>query len=168
MMNGFNTGSRARSVEFLKQHLALPPHQAELLYVVIRCGFVHEGVTKLGITFFVHVESLDPGVFLYRSSDGAIWLNVSELARQYLDAIERINENVHQYLHHVPSARTNDESVYAAAYGSIKKDIQDFCREAHAAQEAAEDAQLAPGEARGSSSPFLTSFLSSFEAPRIE
>src|SRR4051812_31368532 len=47
MMLDFTNNSKARSIEFMRQHLGLSADAASLMYAVVRCGMAHEGVPKL-------------------------------------------------------------------------------------------------------------------------
>jgi hypothetical protein len=129
MMLGFQKNSKRRSTKFMRQHLSLSREEATLMYSLVRCGLAHEGVTKLTLRYFVLYEQSDPGVILYkdtygeRSSRDTIWLNVTELARSYLDAIGRIAQDVDAHLHYVPEPEPNDSTVYRDALPLIKNDI---------------------------------------------
>ncbi|MCX5643473.1 MAG: hypothetical protein NTZ17_02135 [Phycisphaerae bacterium] len=125
MKCGFGTSSRERSEAFIREYLDLAPNQAKVLYSLVRCGIAHEGVPKPGITFFVCEESVDPGMCLYRGRDGRIWLNVSELARLYLAAVEMIAQSPADHLSHVPLS--DKATSRLLEHASLPKTIDDFC-----------------------------------------
>jgi hypothetical protein len=127
MIVGFaSNNSKFRSTTFMIEHLLLAPAEAELLYVLVRCGCAHEGVTKLALQFFVHYERCDPGKFLYKDTQNSIWLNVTELAYSYLDAIGQIAGDIHRHLSHVPEPGSTDITIYQRALKSVNTGITDF------------------------------------------
>jgi len=127
MMLGFNEGSKKRSVVFMRQHLGMTEEEAKLMYALVRCGLAHEGVTKLAIQFFVHEDRIHPAEFLYKDHENSIWLNVTELAHCYLEAVERIGADIHAHCAHVPKAISKDELIYQNALALVKRDITEFC-----------------------------------------
>jgi hypothetical protein len=164
MMLGFNAGSQKRSVEFMTKYMKLPPELAKLLYSLVRCGVAHEGTTKLAINYFVYPGRLDPGNILYKSTDNSLWLNVTEMAVLYLEAIADISKDVAAHLAHIPSATAADEADFANALGHIKPDITDFCRLAAEARDAPGRERFERGEIAhmSSASPFLADWLARF------
>ncbi|MDB5313088.1 MAG: hypothetical protein JWO38_7290 [Gemmataceae bacterium] len=127
MMLGFHEGnSRKRSTEFMRQHLSLTEESADLMYVLVRCGLAHEGVPTLAVQFFVHYERCDPKKLLYKDDKNAIWLNVTELAHCYLEAIEQIAKDVHRHLSHVPEPGSKGITIYQQALGLVTTRITDF------------------------------------------
>jgi hypothetical protein len=169
MAHGFSHGSADRSVQFMKKYLAVSEEEAKLLYALVRCGMDHEGTTKLAVRFFVHYECRNKGVFLYKDRESCIWLNVTELAYAYLQAIDRIATDVHAHLSHIPELSKKDENVFVAALEKIGADIGDFCKVAWYARDAVEQARQERGDikARSSANPFLTEYLKGFTTPKV-
>jgi hypothetical protein len=166
MADGFlPKNSTSRSVKFMRKYLGLTEEEARLLYALVRCGIAHEGVTKLAIRFFVHYDCRERHVFLYKDHEHCIWLNVTELAYSYLDAVDLIGTEPHSHLFHVPAPSPHDEDLFHAALKQIRTDIDQFCI---AAAESASDEREKEAIRRGavgqttSSSPFLTEWLSQF------
>ncbi len=127
MMLGFDKGSQKRSVAFLTKHMRLSPESANLLYSLVRCGVAHEGVAKLAVNYFVYHRRLEPGIILYKKNDKSLWLNVTEMARLYLESIREIAKDVSSHLFYIPSAKRDDEAIFLAALDSIQPDINAFC-----------------------------------------
>jgi hypothetical protein len=126
MMLGFREGSKKRSVEFLRQHLRLSKEEAELTYCLVRCGLSHEGIAKLRVGILVHYQRILPGTVLYKSPDDLIWLNVTELAWLYLDAVDTIGKDLHSHLHHTPEPTKGEILVFQNAMSVVKTEIPDF------------------------------------------
>ena len=131
MILGFAESSRNRSTEFMQRHLGLTAEEALLMYKLVRCGLAHEGVTKPAVRFYVHEDRVHPGVFLYKDHQNSIWLNVTELAHSYLEAVERIGKDIHTHCAHVPEPKERDKQIYEQIYRNalvlVKRDITEFC-----------------------------------------
>jgi hypothetical protein len=127
MMLGFSQGSKNRSVAFMSNDMSLTSEESEWMYSAVRCGLAHEGVPNQPLRFFVHYERCDRGTFLYSGfGDRSLWLNVTELAYCYVDAIHRIASNVHEHMNHVPSPRPQDVKPFQQAHASVKANITEF------------------------------------------
>jgi hypothetical protein len=126
MIHGFDVGnSGKRSTAFMRDHLGMGAEDADLVYTNPPCGLTHEGVSKLLMGFFVHYDRLDRGTFIYKEKD-MLWLNVTELAWSYLDAVEKVGKNIHAYLSHIPEASSKDVLIYQRALALPRKDIAQF------------------------------------------
>jgi len=129
MMYGFteNGGgnSRPRSVRFLEQILKFNSVAATVIYTCARCGYVHEGLSKLGVRFFADYDRVKPEVVLFRMSDGKLGLNVAELAYMYLDGIKHVWNNCRAQLQHLPSASKQDARL-ATSIQSLLPTLEDF------------------------------------------
>jgi hypothetical protein len=167
MMLGFHpNNSRERSVAFMMQHLGLPEKLANVLYVLVRCGVSHEGTTKLTLLYFIDPRRPIRGRFIYRD-EGSLWLNVTELAYCYLDAVERIEVDITAHLRHVPVPTARDEQVFAGVDLTALPDFCEYRLAAWKAREVAEnESTKGCGEPRSSSSPFLKAHLVRFEVPK--
>ncbi len=126
MCYGFGTGpgSKMRSVDFLVQEMKLPKEQAELLYSVVRCGITHEGMPKIGISFFAEYSRHEPGkAFYVYQNDDEIYLNVVELAYLYLGTLDRIDKDWAAHLHAYPTPQPINKKLFDDAKRSISDDI---------------------------------------------
>ena len=159
MMQGFSEGSQKRSCEFMRKHLNLSEPIAKLLYSLVRCGVSHEGSTKQGLVYFVHPVRPHNLAILSRDHENAIWLNVSELARQYLTAVDMIAMDIHGNLSHVPAGTEKDETVFTNALAFIHVSIDEFCLQLQDEENIELYGDPVP---RGSCSPFLSEFLDQF------
>lgn len=119
MMLGFNVASSLRSVAFMEKYLGLSHDAANLMYTVVRCGVAHEGVTKLTMRFFVYYHRLARGTILYPDEPNTIWLNVTELAWSYLDAIAEIERDVHAHLKHIPPDKPQDQALFSRVLAGL-------------------------------------------------
>lgn len=166
MTSGFKTGSAARSERFMQEHLGLAEADAKLLYSLVRCGMDHEGTAKLAVRFFVYYEQVMPGRFLFKDDEMCIWLDVTELARCYLSAVDRLAQNP-SMLVEFPAASAKEEAMFVAALGSIQTDINEFCTAAGEAEDVAEEAEARRLnlQERSSQSPFLAEHLNAFKTP---
>jgi hypothetical protein len=127
MISGFaGSNSKQRSTEFMVRYFSLDKKLAEFVYTIVRCGLAHEGVPKLALRFFVYYERVTRAKFLYKDWDGSIWLNVTELAWSYVDALETISKDIPAHLNHVPAISMHDASTYRSALSLITDNVQDF------------------------------------------
>ncbi|GEM_PF-4330221 len=156
MKHGFHAKSCHRSKEFMKEYMHLSEEHAALLYRAVRCGIAHEGVPKPGIRFFVCDEPVDSGTYFYRGQDDMVWLNVTELCRQYLAVVEAIAERPSDHLSHVPPADQMSNRLFLRA--SVGKSIDDFCD----LLAARVNEKVERGEIHVSASPFLPELLSGY------
>lgn len=169
MMCGFRrNNSQARSVKFMERYLKLSPQEAKLVYSLVRCGVTHEGTTKLAITYFVDYKRLIRGTFLYKDN-AVVWLNVTELAFGYLEAIAEIAKNVGAHLWHFPEPDSDDETVFTDALGQITADLTELRRLAAEDQAAPERRQYERGEIEymSSSNPFFAERFPHFTVAKI-
>jgi hypothetical protein len=127
MMLGFTVGSRKRSRAFLTKHMGISDQEANLVYSLVRCGVAHEGVAKLAVNYFQYPRRLDRGTILYKNVDHALWLNVTELARLYIEAIDTISANIPFHLSYTPVISKEDETTFLSALGTTRQSIRDFC-----------------------------------------
>jgi hypothetical protein len=65
---------------------------------------------------------------LYKDRYNSLWLNVTEMARLYVEAIDTIAKDVPSHLSYIPSPSSAEEEVFLAAFDSIEHDITDFCK----------------------------------------
>ena len=118
MIFGFEEKGCVRFPKFMIKHMDPPPSeaQANMLYVLVRCGFVHEGVTKPGIIFFAGYDEIHKGSFLYNDdgNSNVIHLNVAEFARSYVKAVRKIAQNITPECSFVPQVTNAAELVQAA------------------------------------------------------
>ena len=100
MLFGFEKGSGRRTVAFMKEHMDIPEKVGEVLYDFARCGMFHESSPKSGIG--IRSDWIEDGALFHSSAgDNTPHLNVVELARKYLRAIEKINRD-RRFLTHLP------------------------------------------------------------------
>lgn len=126
MVYGF-IGSEKRSVSFMEKYFELSNEEGKMIYGLARCGIAHEGTTKLNARYFAPFKRVKAGHFLYKAPDNSIWLNVVELARSFLDALNRISHEVPTPLSHVPSPRSDDPTLLRNASKLITRDLsEDF------------------------------------------
>jgi hypothetical protein len=156
MMLGFaRNNSQMRSIAFMQRHLGLPEDVAKALYVLVRCGVSHEGTTKLTLRYFVRERSAVPSPIL-SYGEGSLWLDVTQLACEYLCAVERIAQDVTAYLKYVPMPNPQDEALLAALDLAQFPDLADLLSAAGPAIEAAERREAERrGVPHSSSRPFL-------------
>lgn len=168
MMLGFDVGSRKRSVEFMVQYFGLHKEVATLVYTLVRCGVAHEGTPKLAIKFFVYPERVEHKHFLYTGTDNVVWLNVTDFAHLYLEAIDKIASDVLKHLKHIPNAKASDEAAFTNGLPHITSGITEFCRAVARLREVPERERLNRGEIEclSSSSPFLAERLCHFTVPK--
>jgi hypothetical protein len=127
MMFGFSgSNSKARSVRFLKEILKFDSAAAEVIYCCARCGYIHEGLSKLNVSFFANYNGIKPGVALFRRTDGAVALNVAELAHMYLNGIEYVWKDCRAQLQHLPIASEKEERVVSSLLTSVLPGLDDF------------------------------------------
>jgi len=136
MMDGFGPGnSRSRSVDFMVQHMKFDRDVADVVYRCARCGYVHEGIGKLRLSWFADYERLKPGTVLYVREDGGLALDVVALAESYLGAVEDIQvqmETGMNNLRFLPNLAQSDEELFAAivAKGLTPfQELADLCHE---------------------------------------
>lgn len=127
MCFGFDTGSKRRSVDFMKTYMNINESVAKVLYSCVRCGIAHQGMPKVGYKFFVWEKRTQEGIFLYKDEEGYIWLNVSEFALNYLEAIEKISKEVKHHIFHFPSLPDEEYQIFMESKSHIKNDIMEFC-----------------------------------------
>lgn len=127
MREGFSKNSRYRSVNFMRDYMDIPEPAAELLYSSVRCGISHQGMPKIGLNFFQLQERPEPGKVLYRD-DHSLWLNVTELARLYVDAVNLIGSSPDEHVWHVPHPNAKDAAQFADAASQIGDRIEELCR----------------------------------------
>lgn len=115
---GFEQGSKSRFVRFLTEKMGIHEDLAKFLYGGVRCGVTHQGMPKLGITFFVFRPSgrHEHGKLFYLSHDNTdIWLNVIELAYTYIDAINDIESDWSAHIAHMPPFGMEDKELFDKA-----------------------------------------------------
>lgn len=142
---GFDKGSRARSEDFMVEHMNIQKELASLLYTCVRCGVAHQGMPKVGVRFFLMPQRFMPGAILFRDSN-IIYLNVTELAYSYLGVIENIAKNPTEYELHHPPLKPADKDTFTTALSFITNDISELCDKVAAKDRAEEEAKLARGE----------------------
>lgn len=149
---GFTAGSNFRSVEFMKTHMNIRESLAKVLYSCVRCGCVHQGMPKIGLKFFVLYDRLQEGVFVYKDSEGYLWLNVTEFAYRYLDAINKIANDKNTFILHYPPLTNRDATTFIDATTDVVNDIQELADAIHDEDQAEEYAKLERGEIESMSS----------------
>jgi hypothetical protein len=123
---GFDAGSKPRSVRFMEEHMGLSTPVADLIYQSARCGITHEGMPKKGIEFFHQGELPRTQVVLYKeTTTGLLYMNVTEFARMYLDAVEAIGKDKTSHVHYYPPLDSRID--FAAAFAVVTGDITDLC-----------------------------------------
>lgn len=115
LVRGFGSGSKDRSMTFMKEYMAFDASIAEIVYRCARCGYLHEGIGKLNFSWFADYERVKPGYVLFRRQDGGVALNVVEFAHKYLDAVDKVWENSRAKLLHLPVAKPDDQSALVEA-----------------------------------------------------
>lgn len=131
MILGFEKNNSAlRSKHFLKEILHLSEKQADFMYSLVRCGVAHEGIPKSCVYFFVNDDRPHKGVFLYKDGTNAIWLNVTELARTFVEVVREISRDIDKHLSHYPEADEKVNKQYADAANDITLHIDSFTHDA--------------------------------------
>lgn len=128
MIEGFSNNSQSRSVNFAERFLGLTTEQARALYVLFRCGLSHEGVSKQETVFFLDYDAR-PKNFMYSvEPEKILALDVTQLARQYLAAVQAIATDPSKYVSFVPPSKPKDQQslMVVRAHGTISFD--DFCK----------------------------------------
>jgi hypothetical protein len=136
MMRGFNGKYEARSTAFMIKHLGLSSKQAHLMWRLVRCGVSHQGATSPAVWLIACYDRVNPGTFLYKLSPitsppfspmeilpPVVVLDVTELARRYLEAVDLISRDVLQHLHHVPGSNESDKRAFDGALSLIADDF---------------------------------------------
>lgn len=135
MLNGFKQGSGKRSVEFMVRHMKLDPDIAHAIYRCARCGYVHEGIGKLNLSWFADFQRLKPGIILYGREDGGLALNVVELAENYLGVVEDIQGQLATgmcNLRFLPRPAQGDDDILSAVVAERLtpfQELADLCHE---------------------------------------
>ena len=125
MCCGFDKRSGARSVKFMKKKMGIPESIAKFLYSAVRCGEVHQGMPKIGLKFFVTSDRLGKGKIIYKDSN-YLYLNVTEFAYSYIEAIDQIATNPGEYIHNYPPPDVKAKELLDNARSEIKDDINDL------------------------------------------
>jgi hypothetical protein len=126
---GFCTGSRERSVRFMEEHMTFSRPEADLIYQSARCGISHEGMPKKGIEFFHQGNVPRTSAVLYKQpSTELLYMNVTEFAHRYLDAVEAIGRDKKSHVRHYPTldSRVDFEAALAVVTGDIGNLCQQF------------------------------------------
>lgn len=108
---GFDKEIGGRSKEFMNKFMGYDPVQADFLYTIVRCGMAHECAPKAGLAFFALYDEVD-GEVLYRGDDGGPWLNVVQLAKEYLKAVEDVRTSAQSRLQDPPKFRCRDRRIF--------------------------------------------------------
>lgn len=166
MAFGFTDGSESRSVSFMRDFMGIDQTQGKMLYAIARCGLAHEGVPKLCLRFFVHKYKSE-GSILSQDRTGTIWLNVTQLARRYCNAVDRIANQNQFPLSYVPVVKPGDATKFGTLLDSGLPDISEFCRAIAAERQEPERLRFEHGEIdhMSSSNPFLEEWLPQYELP---
>ena len=130
MVFGFTTGSRARSVCFMKEFMNVDCTIAEAIYDCVRCGYMHEGIGKLTFGWFADYLRVTPGQLLFRRGDGGLVLSVVELALKYVDAVEALWQCDKARLVHLPEENPKTVKRIADVAEMCLPDLEKF-REDH-------------------------------------
>lgn len=124
MCYGFRPGnSKERSVKFMTEKMGVAESVASFLYSVVRCGIVHQGMPKIGLTFFVWYDRIDKGNIFYKCSKNFIWLNVGELTYLYIDTVDRISKEPDKHVSFIPITGDDILDTFNKANEKIKDDI---------------------------------------------
>ncbi len=131
MMFGFTDSngrgnSEERSVRFLRDIVKFDGVTAEAIYSCVRCGYMHEGIGKLNVSWFADYKRVKPGVVFFRRRDGKLALSVVELAHKYLDGIGYVWKDCRGQLQHLPAASNQDERVVSSLLASVLPGLEDF------------------------------------------
>lgn len=104
-----NSGDRSKA--FMQEQMGLSVRAAQIIYVAGRCGFLHESAPKarVGIRFDSRVN--DRVLFHTLDADGGYYvhLEVVELARRFLETVEKIAKDK-SVLKHLPDAAWKNEA----------------------------------------------------------
>jgi len=138
-----NVGSR--SVTFMKNEMNIPESVAESLYEIVRCGIVHQGMPKIGIIFYLDYDRLDKGKIVRKNSD-YIWLNVTELAYSYLEAIDLIADDPEKHIYHYPKPDDHLRIVLENALENIRDSIYELVDDIGHKEESEWEEMLKKGE----------------------
>jgi hypothetical protein len=111
----------------MKDKMGFVEPVANLLYKVIRCGVVHQGMPKIGLRYFVDYSRPDKGKIFYTGPDDYIYLNVTELAYAYLDALINIEQDPEKHVSDYPPPDLAAKNTFDSAKGFIQDDIQTYC-----------------------------------------
>lgn len=127
MCYGFEIGSKRRSVNFMKDKMGILESVAKFLYSAVRCGEVHQGMPKIGLKFFVTQDRLAKGKMIYKHKDSKyLFLDLTEFAYSYIDAIDQIENKPEERIHNYPSPGAEAKELFDNAMRDIKDDIQDL------------------------------------------
>jgi len=121
MLFGFGRrNSRHRSVRFLNEMMKVDCATAEAIYCFARCGYVHEGIGKLALSWFAGYSGGTAGYVMYRRADGGLALDIAELARRYLRAVDVVSKNQRHRLRHLPKGSEDEVSLIRRLSGARK------------------------------------------------
>jgi hypothetical protein len=157
MCYGFAQQVGDRSIKVMTEKMGFPEDVAKLLYEVIRCGIVHQGMPKMGLEFFVAYNRFAGDEIFYKKSDGYIFMNVTEFAYRYLDIIDKITRDPE--IHIVDYPRYNEEKgkAFKKAFDNAKdyitRDIEDYEKARLSGWEAEEKARYERGESASAYTP---------------
>lgn len=119
MLYGFDLGSRCRSMLFMMKFMQYTDQHAEMIYRVMRCGIVHEGMPKFGVGISCPYDN-EVAELLYKERNGTLVVNVLRLAKEYLCALQRVNQEARERLEHLPRLDEDDKRIFEAVARSVK------------------------------------------------
>ena len=111
---GFGTGSKQRSVNFMRTYMSFESEAAAVIYSCVRCGYIHEGLSKLNVSWFADYQRLGRGMCLYKRDDGGVVVSLVEVSHTYLAAIKRLWKQHRSQIAHFPVADVRDQKKVAA------------------------------------------------------
>lgn len=153
MCYGFRPdNSKERSIKYMTEKMKIDGSISKFLYATVRCGISHQGMPKIGLSFFVRYDRVDKGNIFYKCSKNFIWLNVAELAYLYIETIDRIASDLASHVSHMPPTNEDLLDIFNEASGKISNDIEQLTAKIAEQDRVIEMAKYQKGEIKAISS----------------
>lgn len=123
--DGGRDNSRSRSIGFMQTYMNIDRTVAEVIYACVRCGYVHEGLSKLNVSWMADYQRFQQGVCVYRRDDDGVVVNLVEVAHAYLAAVRDLWRNRRTEIANFPVTEARDERT-VAALGTALPDLCDL------------------------------------------
>jgi hypothetical protein len=91
-------------------YMDLSDSEANLVYAYIRCGYVHEGLSKSRVGWFADYERHIKKTWLFRYNVNCVAINLVELAHLLIDGVHRLAADTSK-LCFLPSAPANSDVI---------------------------------------------------------
>jgi hypothetical protein len=118
---------------------------AKGIYESVRCGVVHQGMPKIGIALYLDYDRLDRGAIVRKDSNW-IWLNVTELAHQYLDTLTHIASEPERHIIQYPKRDAKAKKAFDKAFAKVRDSISDLMDHISHREESMWEEKLKRGE----------------------